>query len=104
MPLTVEQREAALALRAQGYGWIRIGWELGLSDYRLQRDLVPGFAERRKAYENDRAAERARRQCPPIRAVRRAPDDLDGKTLTASLMGDPPPGRSALDQRAKGLP
>lgn len=100
--------ERALDLKAEGMSWSRIAARLGVTDEGLKRRLVPGFAGHRQALirearhrrEQGHARGQAGLRMPPEEveaAMRTIPPDT--RTLAARWMGDPLPGRSALDKK-----
>lgn len=108
--------EAARALRPMP--WQVIAKQFGVSRFFLQSNLDPTFdTNRRRAQINARRRERAREQglvgsgfvhtVDPGRATaadaaeRLKEIPADTRTLTGSLLGDPLPGRSALDRERR---
>ncbi len=101
----------ALELKEQGMSWSRISARLGVSDEGLKRRLVPGFAARRQQMIREAREYRALGRSPnkprhvpeaeALAVLRSVP--VDNRSIMSRLMGDPLPGRSALDKkRAKG--
>ena len=92
----------ARKLRAAGTSWASIGAHLGYHEHTIRKRLDPDFAEARRVRYASPApcmqtmeprltpaeAERALATVPP-----------DTRTLQARFLGDPLPGRSALDRR-----
>lgn len=114
--MSPEQIELVRQLRAAGMGWVRIGKAVGLGEHRIRRIVDPEYrARRNKLAERRRPRPRknevggplsagvvGRPSAEKLRAIALAlPSDTRG--LTARLMGDPLPGRSALEQR-KNIP
>lgn len=111
-PVTQEQVAHALELRAGGMHWEAVGNAMGLTPNRIRYASDPEWAKMRR----ERTAERKRVEnavlagYPPHFADRRIPTEeidavlatipRDTRSLQARLMGDPLPGRSALDRRA----
>jgi len=97
----------ARKMREDGMTWGRIAARLGVSDDWLRRRLDPGYGERRN---NMARAWRGHitHFIPVLDRKRLAADEIkrlmaslptDTRGLTARAMGDPLPGRSALDMR-----
>lgn len=96
-----EQIEEAARLRAGGFGWRRVAMALGCKEAAIQARLDPEFRLRRAGKD---AGPRSFIKVHPRmskederRIVLRVPPDT--RTRHARLMGDPLPGRSALDRR-----
>lgn len=105
----------AVRMLAAGTKWATISKATGLSVDRIRRRLDPGYAERRN--DGIRAARRRREGLIPrasVSTIRHAtgvrldPKEIaaalatvppDTRDHTARLMGDPLPGRSALERR-----
>lgn len=99
----------ARVLRAKGWAWRKIARQLGISVERLRTAIEPGFGKRRYQRQKRLAmpghahVRPGRRPTKPKAAdvaarLAEIPDDERG--LTQRLLGDPLPGRSALDRRA----
>lgn len=84
--------------RQRGRPWTVIARELGISTERLRRRCDPEYHERRLAQERQQAELHGSNWADTTAAIR-PPDLPDTRSLTARLLGDPLPGRSALDQR-----
>lgn len=107
---TSQVLKRALELKEQGMTWSRISARLGVSDEGLKRRLVPGFATRRQALIRQARYDRAlgkssdgARHIPEaevLAVLRTVPSDT--RRPIARLMGDPLPGRSALDRLRDG--
>lgn len=105
---TPEQRDEMLRLRGDGMSWNKIGRHFGCDDDVVHRVCDPAWRRRR----NDRAVERRAYCCilrHPVRHAECAPicdprrDDVPRPvTIGQMLLGDPLPGRSALDRRTMG--
>lgn len=110
-----EQLKKAKAMIADGKSWTEIGNEFGFSRDTIRRRLDPVWREERAASIrsarskrvgcNERGPQLQHRTRTQIRrdAERRLeeiPDDT--RSLTGRLLGDPIPGRSALDKRHAG--
>lgn len=103
--LTEDQIAAASKLRATGMGFDKIAKALGLSRFALECELIPGRrqaqVERTRGYRSGeiRRVEKAGVAVAPdsVLAEREARLAKSHSDLTAELMGDPLPGRSALD-------
>lgn len=80
----------AQAMRAEGFQNFAIGEELGLTDVQV------GYK-----FNNELYAQRAARDKKRLEAEMDKRDALfaQPQSLTASICGDPMPGRSALDRR-----
>ena len=108
--------ERARNLRKDGLGWNQVATLMGRSVRGLQYQLDDGYAAR----ERDRSRKKRGRSREIVRtydgiwpkreigAVRAALAERDARlareaavplSIVAVVMGDPPPGRSALDQR-----
>jgi hypothetical protein len=100
--LTPEQMARAKALLAEGKTWGVIAKLVGSTYFTVRCELDPSYRSRRAAQIRE-----ARARKPPStkavtleeaqRAIAAIPDDT--RALTARLLGDPLPGRSALDRR-----
>jgi len=108
--------DAARRMRAKGAAWTAIGKRFGFGGEYVKRRVDPEYAEHRRT--SIRESRRIRRQVlglPPVKAgrpsgipspeTRRDAERIlstlppDTRTPIQKLMGDPPPGRSALEQR-----
>lgn len=89
---------AARALLAHGYSIWDAARLLDIPYATLRRWLDPAFAAREREQYRAGTARRAFRPSGPLPPV---PEDT--RDLTGRLMGDPLPGRSALDRR-RGIP
>lgn len=111
--------ERAAMLRAEGQSWSRIKREVRVSADALRMRLEPGFAAARREKDRRRRARlmaeaglgagrgagQVQRTMTPDearRAIESVP--MDTRDLTARLLGDPLPGRSALDKQKEDLP
>jgi hypothetical protein len=104
---TSQVLQRALELKEQGMSWSRISARLGVSDEGLRRRLVPGFATRRQQLIREARYARALGKSPDtprhipeaeaLAVLRTVPTDT--RRPIARLMGDPLPGRSALDKK-----
>jgi hypothetical protein len=124
--LTPHLVEQARALRANHVGWHTVSKRLGVTVYLLRVELEPHFQAHRRAQhrryviekkeiaEHKAAIRERKRASAPhvVTALDRIPDDvmreaeqrkiaLERRTLSQTLMGDPAPGFSARDQRAR---
>ena len=123
--LTPNLLKTAVALRAEGVGWQRLARQLSVSEYVLRCAIQTDYRQYKKAMGAGPRAERP----PPAKRARRVnhavghavsskrqnrPSDralaerdlasellLQPRSVTAQLLGDPLPGRSALDQRQR---
>lgn len=102
----------ARRLRSLGMSWLAIGRELGVSDEVARRAADPEYAERRR--EANRLRKQHKRAPRKNRVIEYRPPEEDAqRVIQAALwraktdtrtpfqraLGDPPPGRSALDQK-----
>jgi hypothetical protein len=104
---TSQVLKRALELKEQGMGWSRVSARLGVSEEGLKRRLVPGFAARRQQMIREAREYRALGRSPnkprhvpdteALAVLRSIPDDT--RPVMARMMGDPLPGRSALDKK-----
>lgn len=114
--LSDEQIKQAKKLRAAGWTWTRLGQKFGCAWETVRRRIDPEYAEFRKQQINRaRGVHRIGDVAPLLREratradVRHSAESLmddvpaDTRDLTARMLGDPLPGRSALDQK-KGNP
>jgi hypothetical protein len=123
--LTPNLIEQARALRADGIGWRHVAHRLGVSEYVLRCAIEPDYRQykldlnvrQRNAAKQPRIQRPRPVDRPPPRYVRHAPKAppadvlaqrdlalelrLKPRSVTAQLLGDPLPGRSALDQRQR---
>lgn len=95
------------------WSWRRLARELEISEDALRRAVEPGYAERRNTMARERRNGEVRlvqRQNHVVEtalalrqegARRIAEIPPDTRNLTARLLGDPLPGRSALDRKAR---
>jgi hypothetical protein len=126
--LTPELVDKAREMRAAHVGWHTIQKRLGVSEYLLRAEMEPAFQKhrsaqhRRYAIEKKQIAEhkatmrarvRPNTKAPHVvTAFDRVPDEvmreremrqsaLDRRTLSQTLLGDPPIGWRALDERER---
>jgi hypothetical protein len=129
--LTPELVDQARQLRANGVGWHTVSKRTGISEYILRVEIEPQFQEHRRAQyrrhvvvKKEQAEKRARvharrrsntkgkSAAHVVTAFDRVPDEvmrerdmrqaaLDRRTLSQMLLGDPPIGWRALDERAR---
>jgi hypothetical protein len=126
--LTPNLLETAKVLRAEGVGWHRITKQLRVSEYVLRCALEPEYRQYKLGLNHKQRAQIAARLAVVKRprpvshsahqqqanyAARNPPADvlaardlalelrLQPRSVTAQLLGDPLPGRSALDQRQR---
>lgn len=117
--LSHERIEQAKALRQSGVPWEEICDRLGCSKYTLKSVLVEGWRKARTARvrHNRRLKRGGYAPRPPLQKSHVVDDyqrprippetladrdrraQLAHRDLTAVLMGDPPPGMSALDRK-----
>jgi hypothetical protein len=102
--------EKARALKAQGWGYTRIGELLGTTGQTVKTRLEPDYEELRKQRTNEiRRSHRGYSIKDVVLSERRVPEEIlaarlaeipqDTRTQGQRLLGDPLPGRSALDRR-----
>ena len=97
---------------ARGYGWNGSAREIGVSAEKLRLALDPEYREKRQRYEREirpLLPNRKRRRVHVNKfVVREIPNRVlverdhalsQSVSITASMMGDPLPGRSALDKK-----
>jgi hypothetical protein len=126
--LTPNLLEKARAMRAEGVGWYRITKQLRVSEYVLRCALEPEYRKYKLGLNHRQRAQVAARLAVVKRprpvnhsahqqqanyAARNPPAEvlaardlalelrLQPRSVTAQLLGDPLPGRSALDQRQR---
>lgn len=110
--MTPEQITKARALRNNGYGWTDIGTAVGSTYYNVRRVLDPEWAQKRRDGINSlRRRERGPQKsssCGQVRGAIEAHNPhfdprrdgvIEPKTINQALLGDPLPGRSALDRK-----
>lgn len=113
--LSKDKRIAMLLARSKGQAWTDIGKAYGLTGHRAHRAADPEFDAQCRIKEQRRERKRRQKikQQTPKRIVAKQPvvpqaeveaartwQDLpDTRDFTGLLMGDPFPGRSALDRR-----
>lgn len=112
MKLTAEQSEECRRLFAEGWTIEGLASHFMCSTQSIRRRVDARYAEARRRYEN---AQRKREAGPAAeerriaekhatksdRLARLAEIPPDTRSLTARICGDPIPGRSALDRRAR---
>jgi hypothetical protein len=104
LPIPPETLKRAAAMRDNGMSWGKIARAIGIGEERFRRLLDPGFSERRAAMIRKARETRGFRGEPRVRvspeeakaALSSIPSDT--RSFTAKAMGDPLPGRSALDK------
>lgn len=90
-------------LRASGMSWDNLGKHLGCDGETIRRQLDPEYREvRAQRYHSSNPAYRMQSErrisaAEAERAVARIQPDT--RTRAARIMGDPMPGRSALDKK-----
>lgn len=115
LPEGIDPWPIARRLFAEGKRWADIKRVTGLSYDTLKRKLVPEYAERRAERVRRRRMRKRGESVPALVESRVHPsgpkgpsrEDIakalatippDDRSLTARIMGDPLPGRSALDR------
>ena len=99
---TEDEIRRAKELRAAGLGWSSVGARLGCSDETIRSRIDPGFKRvRADKYRGPKSGLRnvERRFLPgeEDRVIAAVP--IDTRSRLARWFGDPPAGRSALDQK-----
>lgn len=107
-PITKEQVDHARELLAEGHSIREVGRRVGASHSGIYRRLNPEH----RLQTNERAVsayhastgatadvDRARNQIPEHVSEERKRAASGGRSLTAEILGDPLPGRSALDKQ-----
>ena len=100
-----EALDTARVMRGMGIAWGRIARTVGFGEERIRRILDPAFAARRAAgirQARHMRAFRGEHQSRLSAAEARAAIEAvppDTRSTTSRLLGDPLPGRSALDRR-----
>lgn len=112
--MSPEDTEKARALRLSGLSWSDVAEAIGRNTDTVRIALDPAFAQRRREADRKRAAKRREAE-RVVNGVHtdgyRAPDPAttaralaaiptDTRSMFSRFMGDPLPGRSALDRRA----
>jgi len=101
--MTIAAGEIARArmLRAAGTSWAEIGARLGYHGNTIRRRLDPGFVVARHVVHAELvdSIETEPRITPEEAARALATVPVDTRTIQARFLGDPLPGRSALDKR-----
>ena len=95
----------ARKLRAAGTSWSNIGARLGYSKYTLRDRIDPDYAARKRlqliGFADFTQVDEVR--VTPAEAARAlATVPLDTRSVAARFLGDPLPGRSALDRKRLG--
>ena len=98
-----ETIKTARVLRARNWSWQGIAAHLGKSPTWLRARLIPGFAKKRRgAYRCIHEPRNGALRTIHANAMRlKAQIPADTRDLTARVMGDPLPGRSALDEKRR---
>lgn len=107
--LNDHQIEQARMMRERGESWRFIGRTFGVSEMTVMTKVDPVAAEKRRQYQANwraahginsrgRATDRRLEVFEPRQHWSTVPSDT--RNLTAMIMGDPLPGRSALDRRS----
>jgi hypothetical protein len=98
---TPEQLERAREMMSDGCSWARIGARLGCDDETIRARIDPDYkAMRSSRYTGPLSGLRAGSDRHLNAALARVP--ADSRSRQAKFMGDPLPGRSALDQISSG--
>jgi hypothetical protein len=101
--LSPEVIRRARELRTAGTAWAEIGARLGYSENTIRTRIDPDFNWPNKAtgsFLYIREGETRVSKADAERALRAIP--IDTRTRVARFMGDPIPGRSALDRKSMG--
>ena len=99
--MTQETLDLARGLKAEGYTWGDVAEMVGVSMSGLQQRLGPVCAVDSKRRRRDRKFDLQRRFVPAAVLAERAQRLAVEPTINQLLLGDPLPGRSALDQRGR---
>lgn len=112
--MDAEDKIRARNLRNMGLSWNEVARKLGVSVIFLRRAIDADYVQRRRLYGKVHRAKCQKQRgrsdfvnCATHAATRRMAERLlsdlpqDTRNITARLMGDPLPGRSALDRRAR---
>lgn len=104
--LTQEQKDKARVLRAKGWSYLRIADVVGCAPESLRRHCDPTAAERiRDSRENQKLGRTFNRADMVVMReeflARISEIPPDTRDLTGRLMGDPIPGRRAIDRMGK---
>ena len=95
---------AVREMRKQGLSWTEIGRTLGVTSTTAKTAVDPAYlAKRQQKVNNNRRVSRAKAGQTRVRkeeAIAAVEFIRDTRGFTARMMGDPLPGRSALDQRS----
>lgn len=99
--------DIAIDMRGRGIGYAAVAAETGISEHRLRARLDPEYMERRRqqarARRNGTAGPKSLLRVSRSLSVEEAQRIIyalprDTRDFTARVMGDPLPGRSALDR------
>lgn len=117
MSIDPDQHRRVLAMRARRVPWSEIARRLGQTWHQVRADHDPNYRKQRNAKDaRRRRAAMADAGCVPVGVTRKSPQEHrrieaaaaalanDTRDLTARLMGDPLPGRSALDKIQWAIP
>lgn len=113
--LTETEISKASALRLEGQTWRELAARFGVGEKAVRRALDPAFDVRFQEYRRRANAKRRGRWNPPpgIESLMRFAPSAEAlaererafafhdRPVTAELMGDPLPGRSALDRQSR---
>jgi hypothetical protein len=100
--ISPEQIASARDMRASGVSWANIGLRIGVHENTIRERIDPVFAAaKRFRYAGPHSLLRNGQQRISKAEQERALGSIaaDTRTRHARLMGDPPPGRSALDRK-----
>jgi hypothetical protein len=104
----------AAKMRAHGWGWYNTAVELRVGYHQLRSAMDPEYKAKRQAGKKPSVSKAIDHSAPGLSAAKveppasRVPQSvlfereramLAPRSLTATLLGDPPAGRSALDKR-----
>lgn len=103
-----ETIELARQLRAMGVNWSEISRRCGMSIEMIRRRIDPGYSQRRHAQNREAGRKQVGKILHVYDGARLKPEEAeqalasvppDTRPFFARLMGDPLPGRSALERR-----
>lgn len=105
-----EAIELARQLKAMGTNWSEISRRTGISIEMIRRRIDPGYSQRRHAQNREAGRKQVGKILHVYEGQRLKPAEaeqalasvpLDTRPFFSRLMGDPLPGRSALERRGE---